>query len=98
MNEPNIFTSERFPLGHIVSTPGALDALARNHQGAIEFLIRHGAGDWGEVCAEDAAANNAAIDSEARLLSVYQLTDQTRLWIITESNRHVTTLLLPEEY
>jgi len=33
-----------------------------------------------------------------RLFSAYQLTQHSKLWIITEADRSVTTLLLPEEY
>jgi len=33
-----------------------------------------------------------------RLLSAYRTTAGERLWIITEADRSVTTLLLPDEY
>jgi len=36
-----------FSLGKIVSTPGALDALARANQQPHDFLNRHADGDWG---------------------------------------------------
>jgi hypothetical protein len=32
------------------------------------------------------------------LLSNYQVTETEKLWVITEADRSVTTLLLPEEY
>ena len=93
----------RFSLGQIVATPGALEALRRNNSIGIEYLRRHASGDWGIVCEEDKQANNAALQSGARLMSAYFLPDETKLWIITEaadddSNRSVTTLLLPDEY
>lgn len=88
----------RFPLGRIVATPGALDALQKNEQQALELLSRHAGGDWGTVCAEDAQANDFAVRDGLRVLSAYCLHDGTRLWIITECDRSVTTLLLPEEY
>jgi hypothetical protein len=31
-------------------------------------------------------------------MSSYQLTETEKVWIITEADRSVTTLLLPEEY
>jgi hypothetical protein len=43
----------RFPLGRIVGTPGAIDALERAGQVPQEFLARHHAGDWGDVGAAD---------------------------------------------
>jgi hypothetical protein len=88
----------RFDLGRIVATPGALAAMNRNGQSGIEFLRRHQQGDWGEVGAGDANANDQAIASHERLLSAYRLNDQTKLWIITEADRSSTCLLLPDEY
>ena len=43
----------KFPLGRIVATPGALQALEEANQNPFEFLRRHQAGDWGELCEED---------------------------------------------
>jgi hypothetical protein len=33
-----------------------------------------------------------------RLISSYQVTETEKLWVITEADRSVTTLLLPAEY
>ncbi|MCC6694891.1 MAG: hypothetical protein IT365_04580 [Candidatus Hydrogenedentes bacterium] len=93
----------QFPLGQIVATPGALEALRRNHTTGLDFLQRHSRGDWGIVCEEDKQANNEALKSGARLLSAYFLPDETTLWIITDAeddkgNRAATTMLLPDEY
>lgn len=96
--------SPRFPLGVVVSTPGALEASAPEH--LMRCLARHQAGDWGHVCKEDAATNDDALRYGGRLLSAYPIDpakpckgwgDNT-LWIITEADRSVTTCLLPEEY
>jgi hypothetical protein len=38
----------RFPIGAVVTTPGASKALADARQGAAEFIARHAAGDWGK--------------------------------------------------
>ncbi|PNG53303.1 MULTISPECIES: type I restriction endonuclease subunit M [unclassified Variovorax] len=94
-----------FPLGQIVATPGALDA-ARYPGQLLEILARHVTGDWGCVCAEDAATNTEALQAGLRILSAYAI-DPAKpcaghgdncLWIITEADRAVTTILLPEEY
>ena len=91
--------SPLFPLGQIVATPGALDLLDRTGINASALLYRHQHGDWGVVCAEDAQSNNQAILVGARIVSAYELgLRRERLWIITEADRRVTTLLLPEEY
>jgi hypothetical protein len=86
------------PLGHIVATPGALHAIITTDEVPDTFLNRHANGDWGDVSAEDAKLNDAALLSGERLLSAYVLSNGTRIWIITESDRSATTILLPEEY
>ena len=98
MTKLNIFSPGRFPLGQIVATPGALTALETAGQTPLDFLLRHIAGDWGEVCADDAAENELALRVGNRLLSVYRTSQGETLWIITERDRSVTTLLLPDEY
>jgi hypothetical protein len=88
-----------FSLGKIVSTPGALDALARANQQPHDFLNRHAAGDWGsELSEEDKAENEYSLQHGFRILSSYRTTANEKLWVITEADRSVTTLLLPEEY
>ena len=87
-----------FALGRVVATPGALDALQAAGQGPGALLARHVRGDWGELCEEDRQENAAALKHGFRLLSAYTLKDGVRLWIITEADRSVTTLLLPSEY
>lgn len=87
-----------FALGRVVATPGALDALQHANQTATEFLRRHAAGDWGEVDQEDQQANERALRLGLRVLSAYRTRLGTMLWVITEADRSVTTVLLPEEY
>ena len=85
----------KFPLGQIVITTNA-DAQLTS-QAVNESLIRHASGDWGEVCKDDAALNNEALKQGDRVLSVYR-SGETRFWIITEADRSVTTILMPEDY
>jgi hypothetical protein len=87
-----------FPLGQIVATPGALAALQEAGQEAREFLSRHARGDWGHLTDDDWKENNFSVTRSLRLLSAYRLTTGETLWIITEADRSVTTLLLPSEY
>jgi hypothetical protein len=96
--QPTQNTSRRFPLGRVVGTPGAIASLEQTGQAAASFLARHVSGDWGDVPPEDAAENEISIEQSLRILSAYQLTDQTRIWVITEADRSATTILLPEEY
>jgi hypothetical protein len=86
-----------FELGAVVATPAALDLLDRTGMNSNTYILRHQCGDFGTVCAEDAAENVAAIKHGSRILSSYTISGE-RLWVITEADRTNTTLLLPEEY
>ena len=87
-----------FALGQLVATPAALDAAGRAGIDLIELVWRHQAGDWGEVCPDDADANNAALATGGRVLSAYPLEPGTRVWVLTEADRFATTVLLPSDY
>ena len=88
----------KFSLGRIVATPGALDALQTAEDEAFVYLYRHACGDWGEVCPDDQNENEESLTHGFRLLSVYRLKSREKIWIITEADRSVTTILLPHEY
>jgi len=88
----------KFPLGQVVSTPGAIDALARAGQDAWQFIGRHVGGDWGELDEEDRRENELSLKEGFRILSAYRLSDGTKIWVITEADRSSTCVLLPEEY
>jgi hypothetical protein len=61
-------------------------------------LQRHQAGDWGDMDEDDRQANNCALTDGSRLFSVYHSANGVKFWIITEADRSVTTVLLPEDY
>lgn len=88
----------KFPFGEVVATPGAAAALQAAAGRPLTYLRRHAQGDWGELDAEDRAENEFSLTNGLRLLSAYNLKDGTRIWIITEADRSVTTILLPSEY
>jgi len=79
----------------VVITPGALAALSDDV--VRQSLKRHLTGDWGDVDAHDAQENELSLREGFRLLSAYHQGD-VKFWIITEADRSVTTILLPEEY
>ncbi len=87
-----------FSLGQIVATPGALAALEKAGQQPQEFLSRHVCGQWGDLCAEDRKENQFSLERGFRILSSYRTNAGEKIWIITESDRSVTTILLPEDY
>jgi hypothetical protein len=85
----------RFPIGKTYATPGALSL----DVDLTKYLHRHHCGDWGdELCAVDKQANEDALVHGSRLLSCYSTSAGDRLYIITEWDRSMTTILLPEEY
>ncbi len=87
--------SAKFPLGQVVMTANAADQL--DPAEVQEALARHASGDWGEVCEADQRENEFSLREGYRLLSVYGQGDK-RFWIITEADRSVTTVLMPDDY
>ncbi|MFO0850740.1 MAG: hypothetical protein U0871_19615 [Gemmataceae bacterium] len=84
------------PLGRTVATPAALAAVSPPDIAAA--LRRHASGDWGDVDPDDRAANDDALRSGERLLSVYRATSGTTFWVLTEADRSATTVLLPDDH
>lgn len=89
-----------FDLGRRLVTAGARDAL--DGQTIMACLARHEKRDFGNLCDEDFDANLDAIRYGDRILSVYHCETRsgevTKIYVITEADRSVTTLLLAEEY
>lgn len=85
-----------FKLGEIYVTPGVMNRIPQFE--IHEALVRHVNGDWGEVCKEDWELNDEALELGHRILSVYTSSNGVKFWIITEADRSITTILLPEEY
>lgn len=91
----------KFNPGQVVITRGIHDKMQGNQVFALHVqlsLQRHIAGDWGELCDEDRASNEFALQNGERLFSVYRKEGEPTIWIITEWDRSVTTVLFPEEY
>lgn len=88
----------RVPLGRLVATTKALELLKATGTNPAALLSRHHTGDWGDIDPEDQATNDASLRHGHRVISRYRLNPHDTLWIITEADRSVTTLLLPDEY
>ena len=102
----------RFHLGRLLATPAALRTLEEYGVQPLTLIFRHVRGDWGDLCAEDAMANETAVEFGSRIFSSYKLTRhdghqqlEATVWCITEATdgtiggpRECTTLLLPSEY
>jgi hypothetical protein len=86
----------KFSLGETVLTRKASDSL--NLSDIKLAIIRHVTGDWGDVGEVDHLANENSLLNKGRLMSVHKTRDGIVFWIITEWDRSVTTILLPDDY
>ena len=83
-------------MGRVYFTSGVMNTITQEE--ANTFLYRHCHGDWGLVCTEDAEENWFSLQNGYRLMSIYATYDGVTVWVITEADRSMTTILLPEEY
>lgn len=86
-----------FRLGQCVITMGVHDLICQGIVNPYGLLWRHQCGDWGDLDRSDQMLNQRGVHSGGRLMSAYTVNGH-RLWVITEWDRSVTTLLLPSEY
>lgn len=89
-----------FPIGEIYLTRGVNDKIAEDVVFAafvLKSLQRHCTRDWGDLTPDDKQANDRALVAGTRILSAY-IIGQYKIWIITEADKSVTTILFPEEY
>jgi len=87
-----------FDPGRTVATTGAIEAMEAAGQDPVELLDRHVTGDWGELDEHDRQENEYSLANGLRLLSAYTLSTGVKVWIITEADRSLTTILLASEY
>jgi hypothetical protein len=93
---PGAIATTFFPLGNVVVTPGALARIPLGER--LAALARHSATDWGEVDGVDWSENNSAMKFGARIFSEYLANSGQTFLIVTEADRSVTTIMLPDEY
>jgi hypothetical protein len=86
----------KFELGMVVMTPGARDSFSEDFR--TKCLEWHASGDWGDMDPEDVETNEEALRSGGRLMSAYKDASGATLWIVSEEDRTITTMLLSEEY
>lgn len=92
-----------FELGMTVVTRGVGDLMSANRSFAHfvgASLVRYANGNWGDLCDEDKLRNEIALREDERLLGAYEHDEHPdwKIWIITEWDRSVTTILFPDEY
>ncbi|MDR5778123.1 hypothetical protein QCE63_01610 [Caballeronia sp. LZ065] len=91
-------TRRRFISGRLYATPAALEELRAVNVSVGDLLSRHLRGDWGDLSAEDRVQNDLALQIGLRVLSCYALPGDGSVWIITEWDRSITTVLLPADH
>ena len=87
--------------GQKVMTRGISNKIAENEQFAKQvtyFFGRFLQKDWGDVSEDDAEMNNINAESGIGSLMGAYNTCEGRIWIMTEHDRSVTTIMFPEEY
>ena len=90
-----------FKLGKLVMTRGVHSKIKEDVDfaiGVLDAFERYQRCDWGDLCSEDKAENEKAIrDGAERIFALYHIGTE-KIYIITEWDRSVTTILFPEEY
>lgn len=86
-----------FQLGRVYQTRGVA-ALELSDETLRSLLARHVFGDWRGMTAEDQKSNEEAVlNGSLRVFSSYMV-GTVKVWVITEADRSLTTILLPHEY
>ena len=100
-NEDN--TRPLLPAGRVVMTANLQSKLREANPEfweaeLIGLIYRHASGDWGDLDEDDRRQNELALGRGLRIFSAYETSSGIKIWIITEADRSVTTVLLPEDY
>ena len=84
----------------LVVTRGVHEKIEQDSEfakGVYTSLRRYYSGDWGDLCDEDKEMNEMALKCGDRIFAMYKLGND-KIYIITEWDRSVTTILFPSEY
>jgi len=86
----------KFSLGEIHVTSGAAAKLLSQDIDAA--VRRHSRGDWGEIRADGQEDNDRRLEHGGTIASIYTSSTGIRFYVLTEADRTVTTVLLPDEF
>ena len=87
-------------LGQLVCTVNIAATIEKDSEFQKEInnsLEKYTKGDWGDTCEEDCELNDEALETNDRIVALYK-TSQGNVFIITEADRSVTTVLFASEY
>ena len=90
----------KFSLGKLVMTRAVHDKMNSDIDfaiGVLERFERYNRCDWGDLCDEDTAENEHALKEGERIFALSNI-GSDKIYIITEWDRSVTTILFPYEY
>jgi len=85
-----------FNLGRVNITASV--SAAMSYSTVISALEQFASGNWGDICLDDWNRNGYAISNGGRIIGVYHDEKGKRFWVITEADRSLTTVLLPEDF
>ena len=89
-----------FKLGKLMMTRGVHSKIKEDVDfaiGVLDAFERYQRCDWGDLSESDQAENEHALKEGERIFAVYNI-GKEKVYIITEHDRSVTTILFPEEY
>lgn len=93
---------KKFELGQLVVTRAVADRMQTDEKFTRFVQISLGRYincDWGSMTNENKAMNDIAVKSgEDRIHAAYMNKAGDKIWIITEWDRSVTTVLFPSDY
>ena len=88
-----------FKLGRLVMTNEMHNCITKDTNFDSEVATafkRYVKGDWGNISEEDKLINEEALNEGGTLMGAYD-TSKGEIWIITEGNRSITTILFTDE-
>lgn len=93
-------------LGKILFTAAIADAVSNSNDFSAfvcQSIEKHKSCNWGDCDPEDSHQNDLSFESGGRILSVYKnpaahADTEPKIWIITEWDRSITTVLYPSDY
>lgn len=86
-----------FDAGYVVRTRSAFSTMRAAGVSEWSLLERHQSGDFGEIGPVQRCSNRRALRCKGRVFSVYVIRERQPVWVITELDRHMTTLLTPAD-
>jgi hypothetical protein len=85
-----------FNVGQVVATRNVMEVLEQKEM--FQLVNRHSTGDFGDLDKSDTQMNKNAIKTgEDRIFSAYTIKGK-KIYVITEYDRSITTVMLASDY